>query len=214
MRRKILIDFLTRKGFLLLLFLMSAVFVQAQSFRDVSGLIKDGTGEPVIGVNVTVKGDATTGTISDVDGRYHLRLPQQRVTLVFSFIGYKTQEKVLDANVNTLDVTLVEDNEMLDEVVVVGYGTMKRKDLTGSVSHIGDEVTKNRVATNALDFLSGSIAGVNLTPSADAAGGGVEQEVIGGEAVAAREADGAGVDEVADVGAGLHMGGGEVRSGI
>ena len=172
MRRKILIDFLTRKGALLLLFLMSAVFVQAQSFRDVSGVIKDGTGEPVIGVNVTVKGDATTGSISDIDGRYHLRLPQQRVTLVFSFIGYKTQEKVLEANVNTLDVTLVEDNEMLDEVVVVGYGTMKRKDLTGSVSHIGDEVTRNRVATNALDFLSGSIAGVNLTPSADAAGGG------------------------------------------
>ena len=172
MRRKILIDFLTRKGALLLLFFMSAVFVQAQSFRDVSGVIKDATGEPVIGVNVTVKGDATTGSISDIDGRYHLRLPQKQVTLVFSFIGYKTQEKVLEANVNTLDVTLAEDNEMLDEVVVVGYGTMKRKDLTGSVSHIGDEVTQNRVATNPLEFLSGTIAGVNLTPSADAAGGG------------------------------------------
>ncbi len=172
MRQKILNGSLTRKSCLLLFFLMSVVFVQAQSFRDVSGLIKDVKGEPVIGVNVTVKGDASLGAISDIDGRYHLRLPQKKLTLVFSFIGYKTIEQVLDANARTLDVTMSEDNEMLDEVVVVGYGTMKKSDLTGSVSHIGNEVTQNRVATNAMDFLSGSIAGVNLTPSTDAAGGG------------------------------------------
>ena len=90
MRQKILSVSLTRKGYLLLFLLMSAVFVQAQSFRDVSGLIKDVKGEPVIGVNVTVKGDASLGAISDIDGRYHLRLPQKKLILVFSFIGYKT----------------------------------------------------------------------------------------------------------------------------
>ncbi|MCR8917655.1 MULTISPECIES: SusC/RagA family TonB-linked outer membrane protein [Bacteroides] len=171
-KRKILNGSLTGRCCLLLLFLLSVAFVRAQSFREVSGAITDDKGEPIIGVSVTVEGISSAGTISDIDGRYSLQLPQKKVTLVFSFIGYKTVVKTLDANARILNVEMEEDNKMLDEVVVVGYGTMKKKDLTGSVSHIGEEVMQSRVATNALDFLSASIAGVNLTPSTDAAGGG------------------------------------------
>lgn len=171
MKQKILKFFSDARIRMLLLFLISTVYVQAQSGRIVSGVVKDVTGETVIGVNVTVKGDATLGTITDLDGKYSLNVPAKKATLVFSFIGYETIEKTIDANTRKLDVTLPEDNELLDEVVVVGYGTMKRKDVTGAVSHIGAEVTKGRSATNALDFLTGSIAGVHITPSTDAGGG-------------------------------------------
>ena len=76
---------------LLLLFLISTMYVQAQGVRNVSGMIKDASGDPLIGVNVTVKGDATLGTISDMDGEYSLKIPREKVTMDFSFIGYKTQ---------------------------------------------------------------------------------------------------------------------------
>ena len=156
---------------MLLLFLISTVYIQAQSGRIVTGVVKDATGETVIGVNVTVKGNAALGAITDLDGKYSLNVPVQKSTLVFSFIGYQTIEKTIDANTRTLNVTLVEDSKLLDEVVVVGYGTMKRKDVTGAVAHIGDEVTKNRAATNALDFLIGTVPGVHITPSTEAGGG-------------------------------------------
>lgn len=157
---------------LLLLFLISTMYVQAQGVRNVSGMIKDASGDPLIGVNVTVKGDATLGTISDMDGEYSLKIPREKVTMVFSFIGYKTLEKSIDANTTKLDISLSEDTELLDEVIVVGYGTMKKKDVTGSVSHIGKEVMETKVATNAVDFLKGNIAGVNISVDNNASGGG------------------------------------------
>lgn len=160
---------------LLLLFLISTMFVQGQTTRDISGTIRDSFGDPMIGVNVVVKNDATLGTISNVDGKYFLNIPRQKVTLVFSFIGYKTVEKTIDANLLKLDVELIEDTELLDEVVVVGYGTMKKKDVTGSVSHIGKEIMETKVATNAVDFLKGNIAGVNISVSNSPAGGGTIQ---------------------------------------
>lgn len=157
---------------LLLLFLISTVYIQAQSTRNVVGTVKDASNEPLIGVNVVVKGDATLGTISNMDGEYSLKIPRKKATLVFSFVGYKTIEKDIDANVTKLDVILLEDTELLDEVVVVGYGTMKKKDVTGSVAHIGSEVLDTKVATNAVDFLKGNIAGVNISVDNNASGGG------------------------------------------
>ena len=96
---------------LLLLFLISTMYVQAQGVKNVSGMIKDASGDPLIGVNVTVKGDATLGTISDMDGEYSLKIPREKVTMVFSFIGYKTLEKSIDANTTKLDISLSEDTE-------------------------------------------------------------------------------------------------------
>ncbi len=171
MKQKISKFFSDARIRMLLLFLISTVYIQAQSGRIVTGVVKDAAGETVIGVNVTVKGNAALGTITDLDGKYSLSVPTQKSTLVFSFIGYQTIEKTIDANTRTLNVTLVEDSKLLDEVVVVGYGTMKRKDVTGAVAHVGDEVTKNRAATNALDFLVGTVPGVHITPSTEAGGG-------------------------------------------
>lgn len=178
MKQKILRIFSDARVRVLLLLLISTMYVQAQSVRSVSGLVKDTSGEPVIGVNVTVKGEPALGTITNVEGMYSLKIPRKKATLIFSFIGYKTLEKVIDANAARLDVTLSEDNELLDEVVVVGYGTMKRKDVTGAVAHIGEEVMQGRNATNALDFLTGSIAGVHITPSTDAGGGAADKGLL------------------------------------
>ena len=157
---------------LLCLSLITAMCIHAQSSRVVEGIIKDALGEPLIGVNVTVQNDATLGTISDINGKYSLQLPQKEVTLVFSFIGYKTVEQKVGAGQNRVDLQMEEDTEMLDEVVVVGYGTMKRKDVTGSVAHLGSEVMETKVATNAVDFLKGNIAGVNISVDNNASGGG------------------------------------------
>lgn len=157
---------------MLLLFLFSALCVQAQSGREISGLIKDALDEPLIGVNVVVKGDATLGTISDVNGNFYLKVPNKKVTLVFSFVGYKTLERIIDVSDSKIDVKLEEDTELLEEVVVVGYGTMKRKDVTGSVAHIGSEIMETKVATNVVDFLKGNIAGVNISVDNNASGGG------------------------------------------
>lgn len=172
MRKKFRKLLMTGRSKLLFLLLLTSVFAYGQVVRNVSGMIKDSSGEPIIGVNVVMKGNAVIGTISDIDGNYQLKIPQQKATLIFSFIGYKTIEKEIDARAIRLDVTLSEDNELLDEVVVVGYGTMKRKDVTGSVGHIGKEVMETKVATNAVDFLKGNIAGVNISVDNNASGGG------------------------------------------
>ena len=173
-RRKVTV-FVRRFWSCLFLLCAISVYAHGQVMKNVSGVIKDAAGEPVIGVNVVLKGDATVGTISDIDGRYSLKMPDKKGILVFSFIGFKTLEKAVEVGTTKLDVVLAEDAELLDEVVVVGYGTMKKKDVTGSVSHIGKEVMETKVATNAVDFLKGNIAGVNISVDNNASGGGTIQ---------------------------------------
>ena len=104
-----------------------------QNIRKITGIIKDQSGEPVIGANIVEKGTAN-GTITDIDGQYSLEVGSNSI-LVVSYIGYITQEIPVGKN-NTLDVLLKEDTETLDEVIVIGYGTTKRKDFTGSVSSV------------------------------------------------------------------------------
>lgn len=137
--------------------------------KTVSGKVVDANGEPVIGATIMEKG-TTNGTVSDFDGNFSLNVDDGAL-LDISYIGFQSQELKAVSGRNMF-ISMSEDTELLDEVVVVGYGTMKKKDVTGSVAHIGEEVMKNRVATNALDFLTGSIPGVNISPSTDAAGGG------------------------------------------
>ena len=104
MKQKISKCFFDARVRMLLLLLISTIYAQAQSGRIVTGVVKDATGETVIGVNVTVKGNAALGTITDLDGKYSLNVPAQKSTLVFSFIGYQTVEKTIDANARTLNV--------------------------------------------------------------------------------------------------------------
>ena len=116
--------------FLLMAALLSATALQA---AEVSGLVTDAQGEPMIGVSVMVDG-TTTGTITDIDGRYNISANGNSV-LVFSYLGYRTQ-KINVENRSTLNVQLVEDTKALEEVVVVGYGTQRKANLTGAVGTV------------------------------------------------------------------------------
>ena len=111
----------------------------------------------VIGASVVEKGNAGNGTITDINGDFTLKVSGKGKKLVISYIGMQAQE--IDAVAGkTLSIKLQDDSKMLDEVVVVGYGTMKKKDLTGSVSSINDKVLKDIPVTSALQAMSGHLA--------------------------------------------------------
>lgn len=138
----------------------------AQNYA-VTGQVKDAAGDPVIGANILVKGTGN-GTITDFDGRFSLNV-QGTQTLVVTSIGYKTQEILIKAKQN-LVILLEEDNALLDEVVVIGYGQVKKQDATGAVTAIRPN-TLNRVKmTTTTDLLMGKIAGLQVTQGSGAAG--------------------------------------------
>ena len=122
--------------FMLCIMFTATAFAQQKTIK---GTVVDATGEPLIGVNVSVKG-TTIGIITDIDGNYTLEVPSKS-TIVFSYIGYQTQE-VAVSNQSTINVTLKEDTQKLEEVVVVGYGTQKKVTVTGSVASVSGEELK------------------------------------------------------------------------
>ena len=125
----------------------------------VQGVVKDQTGETVIGASVMEKG-TTNGTITGIDGDFSLNMSSNG-TLVVSFVGYKTQEVQVKGQ-KQLQVVLSEDAEMLDEVVAIGYGTMKKSDLTGAVSSIGNKDIKDSPVSNLGQAIQGKISGVQI----------------------------------------------------
>lgn len=144
---------------LALLCLLMALPASAQ-LRSVSGTVVDATGEPIIGANVRVVGDAARGTITDIDGNFKIQASAKE-KLQISFIGYKNE--VVTASTTKLTITLKDDTELLDEVVVVGYGTQKKATLTGAVAAVSNKeiaVTKNE---NVVNMLSGKIPGVRIS---------------------------------------------------
>ncbi len=155
-----------------LLFLLCLIPLWAFSQNiTVKGVVKDATGESVIGASVVQKG-TSNGIITDIDGNFTLNVPSNS-TIVISFVGYKTQE-IPVAGKTQINVTMKEDTEMLDEVVVVGYGQMKRSDLTGSVVSVNDQAIKKSVPTSIDQVLQGRAAGVQIqansgTPGASSA---------------------------------------------
>ena len=126
-----------------------------QKVKNVKGVIVDETGEPVIGANVVVSG-TTNGTVTDFNGNFSLEVPENG-TLDVSFIGYLTQSVSLKGK-SDFRITLKEDTQKLDEVVVVGYGTRSRKSITGSVDQVNSEIFENRPVTNATQALQGASA--------------------------------------------------------
>ena len=142
-----------------------------QQKQSVSGIIKDAAGEPVIGASILEKGTAN-GTITDFDGKFTLSVAPG-ATLIISYIGYKNQE-VKAVRGKSLNVILKEDSEMLDEVVVVGYGSMRKKDLTGSVIQIRPDKLANEAPKTVQDVLRGT-PGLNVGYDASAKGGGSMQ---------------------------------------
>lgn len=149
--------------------LMQKDAVVQQSGKVVTGTIVDPSGMPVIGANVMVKG-TTNGTITDMDGKFSLEV-EEGATLQISYIGYANQE-IKVGNQKTLSIALKEDAEALDEVVVVGYGSVKKQNLTSSISKITDEAVKERPITTISEALQGQLAGVRSS----AFGGGVPGE--------------------------------------
>ena len=144
----------------------------------VKGQVVDATGEPVIGATVQVKG-TTNGTITDFDGNFTLNVAPG-ATLVISYIGYKNQEmKVIPGK--SLNIILKEDTEVLDEVVVVGYGAQKKASLTSSISQIkGDEAFKNKGIANATVALQGEVPGLTITRTSTRPGSeGAEMKIRG-----------------------------------
>lgn len=138
-----------------------------QQVKKITGVIKDATGEPVIGANVVVKG-TTNGTMSDIDGKFELQVPAGAI-LQISYIGYVAQEiPVRDQSV--LNVSLKEDSEMLDEVVVVGYGVQKKSDITGSVTSVSKDRLEKLPVTNVLQAVQGAAAGVTITQTSSIPG--------------------------------------------
>jgi len=129
----------------------------AQQANKVTGIVKDANGEPVIGANVMVKGQSI-GTITDIDGRFVLDAPKDAV-LQITYIGYVSQEVKVSGK-KEINVVLKEDTETLDEVVVIGYGTAKKSDLTGATTQIKPEALTSSVVGNALESLQGKAAGV------------------------------------------------------
>ncbi|CAN5217316.1 TonB-dependent receptor [soil metagenome] len=147
----------------------------------ISGRVTGETGEGLPGVSVVVKG-SPRGTTSDAQGRYQLNIPNGSATLVFSFVGYVTQEQAVN-NKSVVDVQLVPDNKSLNEVVVVGYGQVKKSDLTGAVATVPvDEIRK--VAVTSLDqALQGRAAGVQITQNSGAPGGTTSIRIRGGNSI-------------------------------
>jgi TonB-linked SusC/RagA family outer membrane protein len=128
---------------------------------SVTGAVVDATGEPVIGANVSVKG-TTLGTITDIDGNFTLNVPNDNAVLVFSYIGYATQEIKVGSQ-RTFRIVLQEDNVALEEVTVVAYGTTRKKDLIGSVSTIEAKVVAQQSVSTITKALEGAVPGVQLS---------------------------------------------------
>lgn len=136
--------------------------LQQPNTRRITGIIKDDEGEPVIGANVVEKGSDSNGSISDIDGRFELSVPNNAV-LVISFIGFNTQE-IPVGNKSQFNITLTSDVKTLDEVVVVGYTSQKKASLTGAISNVKvDENLRNISSSNMTDLLAGTMSGLNIT---------------------------------------------------
>jgi TonB-linked SusC/RagA family outer membrane protein len=142
----------------------------------VTGKITDEANQPIPGVNILLKG-TTTGTTSDADGAYRLTVPDGSGILVFSFIGYATQEISID-NRTVIDVTLTADAVALSEIVVTGYGTQSKRDITGSVSTISADQLLTTPATNLGQAMQGKVAGVTVG-NENSPGGGVMVRIRG-----------------------------------
>lgn len=155
---------------------------QAQSSQQVTGVVLDNGGIPLIGVNIMVKG-TTNGVITDIDGKFSISATPQDV-LVFSYIGYLNQEIGI-GNQSVLNITMKENIQGLDEVVVVGYGAVKKKDLTGAVGSINSQKIMQVAVTNPAMAIQGRVPGVLVTQTDFSPSGGLEIRVRGNRSMKA-----------------------------
>ncbi|MCD8194086.1 MAG: SusC/RagA family TonB-linked outer membrane protein, partial [Tannerellaceae bacterium] len=152
-----------------------------QNRKTVNGIVTDQWGEPLMGVSVSKK-ESAYGTITDIDGHYSMEVENENTILVFSFIGFNTKEQVV-GNRSHLNITLEENIQEIDEVVVIGYGTVKKSDLTGAVSHIKSEELLKRPTVDVSQALQGKFAGVDVTQNSGIPGGEVRIRVRGDNSI-------------------------------
>lgn len=155
--------------------LLSIFCFVAYAQQAVTGTVKDATGEPMIGVTVLLNGQAAA--VTDIDGNFTIKAEPKDVVKV-SYIGYTDQE-ITVGNKTSLDIVLQEDSQTLNEVVVVGYGTMKKSDLTGSVSSVNTDQLNAKGTSSPIASLQGSVPGVNITQSSGRTNGGFNVEIRG-----------------------------------
>ena len=160
---------------LLLAFLCLVSGLKAQTIKV---NVKDATGEGIIGATVQEKG-TSNGKMTDLDGNATINLGNAKNPIVISYLGMKTQE-ILAAGRQSIDVVLEEDSKMLEDVVVIGYGTVRKKDLTGAVASIGAEKLADIPVANVAEALTGKLAGVNITTTEGSPDADVKIRVRGG----------------------------------
>ncbi len=148
---------------LMFLTLMAICTSGAFAQKTVSGTVVDAAGETIIGASVIVKG-TSTGTVTDFDGNFTIQNVPESGNLVISYVGYRTQT-IAVAGKNQLKVTLEEDKQLLDEVVVVGYGVQRKSDVTGALTRVGEKELSAKPVSNAFEALQGKAAGVDITTS-------------------------------------------------
>lgn len=169
------------KGRLLGIFLLGLLLLpftaMAQNRQTVTGTVTDETGEPLIGASVIAAG-ASTGSVTDLDGNYSIVIPDGATELIFSYVGCKAQTLPISGSV--MNVVLRPDNELLSEVVVIGYGTQKKEDLTGSIASVGEKDFNKGVISSPEELINGKIAGVTITNSGGSPNGGTTIRVRGG----------------------------------
>ncbi len=162
-RNRKLVNVLFLGGFVLLLLSMTVdnIFAQGQGKETIEGIISDAsTGEPLTGVNILVKG-TSVGTSSNADGSYEVTVPSLQDTLVVSFVGFQTQEVAI-AGRRTIDIPLQPQAISGEELVVVGYGTQTRREISGSVSSVTPEDFNEGAVSNPMQLLQGKVAGLSV----------------------------------------------------
>lgn len=156
---------------------LSSVCFLAFAQKTIQGTVKDANGDPMIGVTITDQ-NGKAGGITDLDGKFTIQNADPNAVLTFSYIGCKPK-KVKVGSQKTWNIVLEDDNAALDEVVVVGYGTMRKRDVTGSIASVNSEKIAARGTTNLAESLQGSVPGVNITKSGSRAGAGFNIQVRG-----------------------------------
>lgn len=164
---------------------LSMLWLMSFAQKAITGNVKDVNGEPLIGVSIFAGGN--NGTVTDVDGNFTLSNVESSSILKFSYVGYDTQEMKV-GNKTFFNVVMQSSYESLDEVVVVGYGVMKKRDLSGSISQLKTKDITAVPTTNVLESLQGKIAGLDMTPSSGAVGSGFNFNVRGNRSLTASNA--------------------------
>ena len=159
----------------------SVVNAEQPQKKDISGKVSDSKGEPITGATVLVKG-TTVGITTDFDGKFKLSIPVDAKTLVFSFVGMKTQEVAIAGKTN-FTVSLEDETIALDEIVAVGYGVQRKSDLTGASSRVSEKDMNKSIASSPVEMVQGRVPGVNVTQNNGEPGGGMTVRVRGSNSI-------------------------------